>query len=247
MMMMFVAPMIVFLAGSLMGGLLLFAADCLIIRKERVEPPVRNDRIYFAKLMSAQKSRKPASRLYSIFQNISSSLKNSTSHTVSMILLNGAGWLCTVLIMGFNIRAVEIMVVISAALVISVIDIKIRIIPNELVLLMLASFLAFFFAGAMNQSILLHLLGLAIALALFSLPILLKNHIGGGDIKYIAVMGFCLGYPDIFKAVLILSGILLTWMIFIAVTKRGGLKMKFALGPFISIGFVATLLLPQWG
>ncbi len=246
-MMMFVVPMIVFIAGSLMGGLLLFAADCLIIRKERVEIPVRNDRIYFAKLMSAEEARKQGSRLHSLFQSISNSLKTSIFQTVSMILLNGAGWLCTVLIMGFNIRAVEIMVVISAALVISVIDIKIHIIPNELVLLMLASFLVFFFTGAMSQSILLHLLGLAIALALFSLPILLKNHIGAGDIKYIAVMGFCLGYPDIFKAVIILSGILFAWMIFITITKRAALKMKFALGPFISIGFVATLLLPQWG
>jgi Flp pilus assembly protein protease CpaA len=127
-------------------------------------------------------------------------------------------------------------------MLISIIDINARIIPNTLVLFLLFFSLLFSIFGAEKQPFLLHLLGLVVITVLFCIPLLLTKAVGSGDIKYLAVMGFSLGYPDAIKAIMIFSVILLGWMVFLLVSKKGVLQTKLALGPFISLGFVAILL-----
>lgn len=218
-MMEFVTPTIAFAAGSLTGALLLPLANRMIRRKEAAGMPVSQ----------ASDDRR-------------SVMSDSKLSILLVMVLNGAGWLCAALIAGISLQTIQIMLTISVTLVISIIDIKIRIIPNEMVLFLFASSLIFLLAGAARQSILLNLLGLAIGLVLFGIPLLLSRNIGAGDVKYIAAMGFCLGYPDVVKAVMIFGGILLIWLISLLATKRGGLRTKFAMGPFISAGFVAALI-----
>jgi len=216
----------------------------MICRKEnREEEPARNDMIFFAAGKCPVNSIGHGRKWKEIPGNILGAWMESRYNALAVMIINGAGWLCAAAIFGLSLHGMMIMMIISITLVISIIDIKIRIIPNEIVGLLFITALVFTFIKASTQVILLHFLGLAIGLAILCIPFLLSSNIGAGDLKYIAVMGFCLGYPDIIEAVMIFSGILLGWLVFQLITKKDAYKMKFAMGPFISIGFVATLLL----
>lgn len=222
---------IIFLSGSLIGIILLYLSNLLINSKEKTNASVNHTISQLVKNGTENIS----------FKGFCSTIVKNKINSIIFMTINGIGWSCAFAIAGTGFQAIQIMVVVSAALLISIIDMKIRIIPNELVLLLFISSLFFAFASIKNQPILPHFIGLLIGVAFFSIPFLLKSNLGGGDIKYIAVMGFCLGFPDIVKAMMILSSVLLVWLIYIMISKKGGLKTKFAMGPFISIGFVATM------
>lgn len=222
---------IIFLLGSLIGAILLYLSNLLINSKEKANASVNHAISQVVKDRTENIS----------FKGFCSTIVKNRINTILFMTINGICWTCAIAIAGMSLQAIQIMLVVSSALLISIIDIKIRIIPNEVVLLIFISSLVFAFASSKYQTILPHLIGLLIGIAFFCIPFLLKSNLGGGDIKYIAVMGFCLGFPDIVKAMMILSSVLLIWLIYLIISKRGGLKTKFAMGPFISIGFVATL------
>lgn len=214
----------VFIVGSFFGILLFNIANLILCKKYREE----NSQDMNLKNNTNTKS--------------SPILGSYNNKVILVMVLNGLGWLFATAIAGSQIQTLQIMLVMSVALIISIIDIKIHKIPNAMILLLLGSSLVFILTGSLKQSILLHFIGFAVALALFSITLLLKSNVGAGDIKYIVVMGFCLGYPDIIKAMMIMSSVILVWLLYLVVSKKGGLKTKFAMGPFISIGFITTLL-----
>ncbi len=242
----FVILAIVLLAGSLTGVLLPCFANYLICRKEEPEEPARIDMIFFNAETAPQNASMGSNhfmdRLKGIFEYVCVSVKENKKNTWLVMILNGTGWLFAAVMVGFNFQSIQKMVIVSTALIISIMDIKFRIIPNTMIAILFISSLLFSFSGVKDQSILLHALGLAIGLAFLGIPFLLNSSIGAGDVKYLTVIGLCLGYPDIIKAILISSSILLAWLLLLLATKKGGLKTKFAMGPFLSIGFVITLL-----
>lgn len=203
----------IFLAGSLFGSLLLYIINNIINKKE---------------LKTEMKS-------YSI--------KNNKVKASIVIILNGIGWLSAVAISGFNVRTVQIVLVISICLVLSIIDIEIRKIPNEIILFLFISTTIFILTGGSVHTVLSHFIGFIVGLIIFIIPFLFKTRAGGGDVKYAAAMGFCLGYPDVIKAILIMSSAIFVWLIYLLFSKKGGLKTQLAMGSFISIGFVTTLII----
>jgi len=170
-------------------------------------------------------------------------LKHNKLKAYFIIIFNGLGWLSTVAILGLNIRSIQVILVISICLVLSIIDIEIRKIPNEIILLLFIMTVSFFLIGGSLNTALSHFIGFMVGMLIFIMPFLFKTIAGGGDIKYAAAMGFCLGYPNILRAILIMSGALFIWLIYLLLTKKGGLKTQLAMGAFMSIGFVTTLII----
>lgn len=235
---------IVFLSGSMIGALLLRLALYLISRREGLQEKPRNDVIYSMTGIpgDSENTKSPDQNTKSYFKSIPVIFTENRLFLGIVMLLNGTGWLFSVMASGYSLRTAQFILFLSAAMVISIIDINARIIPNTLILFLLFSSVLFCLVGTGEKPFLLHLLGLVVTGILFCIPLLLTKTVGSGDIKYLAVMGFCLGYPDAIKAIMVFSAILLGWFIFLFITKKGGLRTKLALGPFISLGFVATLL-----
>ncbi|MHB1484110.1 MAG: prepilin peptidase [Saccharofermentanales bacterium] len=223
--MVLITLMLVFIIGCVIGFFLLFIADGLISKKE-------NSAI-------EDKSALPHNFDFNRFYN---SIRKNIGKTLIFTIFNGLGWVFAAWANGMSIRTIQTVIMMSVALIISIIDIKIRIIPDEMVIFMMLASIVFILSGAINQPVLSNIYGFIIGIALFGIMLIMRSNVGGGDVKYIAAMGFCLGYPDIFKAMMIMCSVLLIWLLYLLITKKGGLKTKFAMGPFISIGFVTTLM-----
>lgn len=135
-------------------------------------------------------------------------------------------------------------VVISVLLVISIIDFELRIIPNQLNMLVfvLGIWSSFVFQ---EVTFLSRLLGIfSVSIPMLVLAILCSGGLGGGDIKLMAASGMLLGIKwNIFAAC---AGLFLGGMygFFLLITKRADRKDCFALGPFLCAG-IAVMFLRQ--
>ena len=123
-------------------------------------------------------------------------------------------------------RVISIILFISLLAIASYTDIKKREIPNSIsVTIGVLSLLNF------------HIFGILAALPFFIAAVLEPNKMGGGDIKLTAAVGLYLGFfQTLLGAVL---GLALS-LIFYVLSGRKNKAMPLA--PFLSIGFVVTML-----
>ena len=143
-----------------------------------------------------------------------------------------------------RISSIEYMGIFLILISITVIDISIRKIPNELLIMLLGLKLAAVFVS-LNPSLLLPaLLGLLVGLALFLVPLFIGVGVGWGDVKLAAAAGFCLGIAGILQATIIMAAVMACYLLFLIATKKGNRKTKAALGPSLSVGMMVTLLFP---
>ena len=137
-------------------------------------------------------------------------------------------------------RVITMIVIVSILLVISIIDFKIKIIPNQLNVLLVISGL---WSGFVFQEVtfLSRFLGVfSVSIPMFILAILCSGGLGGGDVKLMAASGVLLGIKwNIFAACagLLLGGL---YGFFLLITKRAKRKDCFALGPFLCIGIAVV-------
>ena len=141
---------------------------------------------------------------------------------------------------------------ISIALSIGVVDLDIKKIPNSSVLALLlvrtaAIIYALVTGVPVKECLIPSLIGLAGAFILYQLPMFFGIPIGTGDVKYSAAIGYCLGAFGYLQAALIMAAGLLIYLIYLVATKKGSLKTKAPMGPFLSLGTVATVLVPVFG
>ena len=133
-------------------------------------------------------------------------------------------------------RVITMIVIVSILLVISIIDFKIKIIPNQLNVLL---FISGIWSGFVFQEVtfLSRFLGVfSVSIPMFILAILCSGGLGGGDVKLMAASGVLLGVTgNVFAACF---GLLLGGFcgLFLLLTKRIGYKGCFALGPFLCLG-----------
>lgn len=142
---------------------------------------------------------------------------------------------------------IEYILYISIALDIAFVDFKIRKIPNELLLSMflirmIFILLAILQGAGVKEASSPSVLGFAVGLVLFLIPSFFSIPIGAGDIKYCAAIGFCLGIVGYLQAMLIMAFSMSIYLVYLMVTKKGNMKTAAAVGPYLSLGVIATLL-----
>ncbi len=140
------------------------------------------------------------------------------------------------------------LLVTALLLALSLVDLRVRRLPNPLVLALLGC--ALLQALWLEQPTLgAAAKGMAVALAVFGLIYLLgRGAMGLGDVKLEAAIGALLGYPAVLAAMfagIIASGIAAAALL---VTRRAGRKDAFAYGPYLALGawLVYTRVLGLW-
>ena len=167
----------------------------------------------------------------------------SIGKTILWAMVNALGWLILVRINGLQSNTLECMLLLSVCMVLSAVDISIKKIPNELILMTLVIGASFLVTGQPIGSLGINIFGFVLGFIIFFLPAMIGKGAGWGDVKYAAAVGFCLGAYGILAAVLIMTLFLALYTVYIILTGKGSLKSKIALGPFMASGFVAVLVL----
>lgn len=142
------------------------------------------------------------------------------------------------------IMRIEYMLLFSICFCTAVIDLEIRKIPNPLLLALLTGRIIFLAIRHDPNEIMMAAIGLATGFVLFLLPSFLHMNIGGGDIKFAAVVGFCIGVMNLFQTIIVMAAGMAVLAVYLLVSKKGNLKTSTAVGPFISMGVLVTILFP---
>lgn len=141
----------------------------------------------------------------------------------------------------------QIMIFFLLALNISAVDLLIRRIPNPMLLCMLVLKIADITVcvvrgQGIKGALLPSLIGAIVGYVMFVAPAFLKLMVGAGDIKYSIVLGFYLGIYKYVQAMVIMALLLLVYLIYLRVTKKGNLKTAAPMGPYISVGAIVVML-----
>jgi Flp pilus assembly protein protease CpaA len=149
----------------------------------------------------------------------------------------------------FKLKTVEYFIYTAIVLNIAAVDYLIRKIPNELLLILLLTktvflVLSFERGSPVLEMVMGPLIGLVIGFFIFSIPSMFRVMIGAGDVKFAAVIGFCLGYLLFFQAMATMAVIMMVFLSYLLATKKGTLKTATAMGPYLSVGVVLTMVFP---
>lgn len=143
----------------------------------------------------------------------------------------------------------EGMIIISICACIGMTDISIRRVPNQLLLALLCTkTVMIIFDIAVNKKFELGMIaepivGLFFAYLIFTFPVQLGVSIGAGDVKYAAVVGFYYGIFGFFQTMAVAGVGVFVYYLHLRITKKGNRKSLVAMGPFISVGMIAVMLL----
>ena len=131
---------------------------------------------------------------------------------------------------------------------IAVVDSLVRKIPNPLLLYMMivqAVYLTYYSVTQKNPSIFLTAaIGFIIGFGSCAFTTMLKVPVGAGDTKYCAVLGLCIYFPLFLQSMVIVGLLALVCLVYLKVTKKGGIKTMIPLGPLISLGSVISVCFP---
>jgi len=67
---------------------------------------------------------------------------------------------------------------------------------------------------------------------------------GAGDVKFAGVIGFAFGFYSFFQAMVLMGFMVLLYLLYLLITKKGNLKTATPMGPYLSLGLVLTMLFP---
>ena len=140
---------------------------------------------------------------------------------------------------GVSLRTLYLMLVLIVAASVSYIDAKHRVIPNELVLAVIALSAVFGLTGVISFQIWSSLLGFVACFITFLVPCVWKQKIGAGDVKLAAAMGFALGFSGSLYAIVCMGGFVLIYLLIeqrLPVAER--LKTMIPMGPFLAAALV---------
>lgn len=171
--------------------------------------------------------------------------KTSISWQYPMVeFVTGALFSATVAVFGISLETAVYLVLLSALVVIAVIDLEHQLIPDRITLpgipLGLICSSVILPTGLVNA-----LIGLAVGGGGFYLIALLsRGGMGGGDIKLMAMLGAFLGWKAIIVTTMIGSMLGAVVGIFLMVAKGKGRKHAVPFGPFLATGALVALF---WG
>jgi leader peptidase (prepilin peptidase)/N-methyltransferase len=163
---------------------------------------------------------------------------------ILIILFNGAAWCFTAYTAESLFAAILICVQISLGIIFAYIDIKIRIIPNELILVLLA-------LGITYQTFNYGLEGIfgAIICMIFIMIVFTAlatfmglGKVGAGDVKLAGAIGFALGYPSVVTAMGAMAALLLSYILIGLALRKIRLTTMLPLAPFLVAGYIFALV-----
>lgn len=142
------------------------------------------------------------------------------------------------------------MVVITLVFLAVFIDIKKRIIPNQLCLIMFIAVILFDCYQILRQIDNAFVFGTsfvfggAIAFIVFFISMLLsRNGIGAGDVKLISIIGLCVGSTGILDTIFYILLAAFVYSIAMLIMRKVKLKDSFPMAPFIYIGLVSHFIM----
>ena len=137
-------------------------------------------------------------------------------------------------------------------ILVAVIDLHHRIIPNELPLAMLIIKLGIGIPELLNFknfktfNVKSSLIGFAVGFVIFAIPAVFGKAVGAGDIKLAAAIGFCLGVEGLLYSVVLMGGGVL---LFAIAQKNKSLRTMIyemiPMGPFMAISMIVVMILPS--
>lgn len=159
---------------------------------------------------------------------------------------------CCIVFANYNyelIKIISYIVLINSLVLLAFIDYMQRIIPNKILLLMIVLRLLFITVeitlyNHMIYSILLSsFLGLVAGGVVFLLSaLILKNSIGMGDVKLVAVIGFYVGIGNLFSCVMLSLIISFIVGVILILAKKINRKDFIPFAPFLMLGTFLTLI-----
>lgn len=152
--------------------------------------------------------------------------------------------LLSVMVLGFNIKAVLVFAFLCMLVVVSLVDLDTMEIPNGFVIwaAILGVISIFVFPEIDFMSRIIGIFSVSVPLLVLSL--LISGAFGGGDIKLMAACGIFLGWK--LNLLSLFFGILTggIYGIYLLTTRKKGRKEHFAFGPFLCIGMMVSVF---WG
>jgi prepilin signal peptidase PulO-like enzyme (type II secretory pathway) len=64
---------------------------------------------------------------------------------------------------------------------------------------------------------------------------------GAGDVKYSAVIGVCIYAMGYFQSMVFMGIFVAIYLVYLKITRKGGLKTLVPMGPFLSVGTVISM------
>jgi prepilin signal peptidase PulO-like enzyme (type II secretory pathway) len=169
------------------------------------------------------------------------------SHKISPFVwyaLFSAGFTIIYLAAGAPYAIAECAAVFTLCACIGAVDWVIRKIPNSLLLALISSRVAFLIIRGDFSDVKVSLLGFVVAAVIFAIPALFKLNVGAGDTKLAAVTGLYLGISGFLQAMIIMAVLITFYGIYLLISKQGGFRTKTAMGPYLALGFICTLVFP---
>jgi Flp pilus assembly protein protease CpaA len=164
--------------------------------------------------------------------------------TFLMCIVNGIIWYISSIGASNIFVSILISIQITIGLIIAYIDINIKIIPNELVLIL--SILGIIFQIATNgyKILISAVICMLAMMAVFTSAagFVGFGKVGAGDVKLAGVMGLALGYPLIITAIFIMAIVLLIFIVCGLLIKKISLATMLPLAPFMISGYIAAFV-----
>jgi len=161
---------------------------------------------------------------------------------ITVCICNGILW-TTVAFKLAPVSALLCSVLVTLAILFAIIDIRIHMIPNELVLVTLGVGTLFQLVHFGVRSLLLSLLCMLVMMLIYLLVglILGMDKVGAGDVKLAGVMGLSLGYPSILTAVFFMSISMIAYCVIGIWIKKLTFVSMFPFAPFMMFGLMCSL------
>lgn len=145
---------------------------------------------------------------------------------------HGPGW-----------STVALMIGVTFFLLVAVIDIRYRLVPNVLTYPAIAVIVLVQLVLNLQDARAV-LVGGGLAFGLFFITATLKpGQLGGGDVKLAAVIGLAFGFPQVLWVLLLGTGIGALAAVGLLLTRRGGAATTMPYAPFLCLGAIALLVM----
>ena len=162
---------------------------------------------------------------------------------VGLCVLNGAVWGFSSMLTEQLPSTVLISFLFTTAVLIAIIDIRIRIVPNEILLAMVVAGIAFQATQFGLTAILVSALCMIGMMAFFTFVagVVGFDKVGAGDVKLAGAMGLALGYPNTITALIIMCAGFAIFSVVGIATRKLTMKSMLPFAPFMMVGMVVAL------